>query len=151
MALIENYFREPAHENRSGRVNMSGYFVTSTNGALVPASSYSPCFTLTKVGATAGRYTVQLVNSKGEPVVVSPGKDTAAAPGILNFRATVITTGALTATRGRGAHIRGGVATLATNGTFIIQFVQVSGADAEVDDGAAILLEFGIKRSSAVP
>lgn len=150
--LMENWFREPARENKSGRVNFSGFFLTSTNGALVPASTDAPGFTLTKVGATAGRYTVQLVNSKGEPVVVSPTPNTKATTGLLSFKETLIAAAGLTTTRGLKAYIRGGIATLATAGTFIVQFVRPdTGADAEVDDGAAFLLEFSVKRSSAVP
>jgi hypothetical protein len=153
MALMENWFREGARENKSGRVNFSGYFVTSTSGALVAASTDAPGFTLTKVGGQAGRYTVQLVNSKGEPVVVSPTPNTKATPGLLGFGVTVITpTNSSPAANGLAAHIRGGLATLASAGTFVIQLSrQDTGVDAEVVDGAAFIVEFSMKRSSAVP
>lgn len=151
-SLMENWFRDPARENKSGRVNFSGYFLTTTSGALDSTKTDAPGFTLTKVGATAGRYTLQLVNSKGEPVVVSPTPNTKATAGLLGFGATVIPTAGLTTTKGLVAYIRAGVATLASAGTFIIQFVRPdTGADAEVDDGAGFIVEFSIKRSSAVP
>lgn len=151
MGLLSTWLRDPARENKSGRTNYSGYFVTTTSGALDATKTDSPGFTLTKVAATAGRYTVQLTDQAGVAVVVSPTPNSKATPGILAFRATVIPTAGLTAIKGCSAYIRAGVATLATNGTFIVQFYQVSGADAEVDDGAAMLIEFSIKRSSAVP
>jgi hypothetical protein len=152
MGIFGNWFRDPARENKSGRANFSGYFVTSTNGALVAATSHSPYFTLTRTGA--GRYTCQLVDSFGAPVVVPPGLNTAAQPGMVSFQVTIIPTAGITAGRAREAFIRAGLATLASAGNFIIQFHDgaATPADADVPDGAAFIVEFGLKcRSTAVP
>jgi hypothetical protein len=147
----DQWFRDPAKENKSGRVNYSGYFVTSTNGALVAASTDAPGFTLTRTGA--GRYTLQLVNAKGEAVVVSPTPNLKQTPGLRGFKATVIPTAGITAARAFHAYIRAGLATLFSAGNFIVQFADgaATPADADVPDGAAFLIEFSISRSSAVP
>ena len=142
-SLPENWFREGPRSNRSGCITLKGRHLTTTSGAL-SATTDSPGYTLTKVGGQAGRYTVQFVNAKNEAVTFLK---------LVSFHWWVETTGAMTATRGGAGtcHIRGGSATVATNGTLIIQLTQVSGADAEVDDGATIGLEFEVKKSSAVP
>lgn len=153
MGLFDQWFREEARENKSGKVNFSGYFVTSTNGALVAASSFSPGFTLTRTAA--GRYTLQLVDNKGAAVLVPVGKNTAAQPALTGFKATIIAaTAETTAGKGIQAYIRGGLATLASAGNFIVQFATGANppVDGDVEDGAAILIEFSLKcRSQAVP
>lgn len=145
MTLPDNWFREGARSNRSGEVRLSGRHLTTTNGTLSTAAGAqdSPGYTLTKVGGQAGRYLLQLVNNKGEPVTWLK---------LTGFNVWVETTGAMTAGRGGSAstHVRG-APTIATNGQLTIQLRQITGADAEVDDGAVIGIELALKRSSAVP
>lgn len=150
-SLPENWYRESARENKSGRVNFSGFFLTTTSGTLDATKTDAPGFTLAR--SAAGRYTLQLVNSKGEAVVVSPTPNTKATTGLLDFNVTVIHAAGVAAGKARDAYIRGGVATLATAGTFIVQFHDgaATPADADVTDGASFIITFAIKRSSAVP
>jgi hypothetical protein len=142
--VSDSWFREGPRCNRSGQVTFSGRHLTTTSGALSTTTD-SPQYTLTKVGGQAGRYTVQFVNARGDGVEFLK---------LTGFNWWVETpSGAITATKGGAGtcYIRGGSATLATNGSLVIQLTQVSGADAELDDGATLGLEFTVKRSSAEP
>lgn len=149
MALPGKWWRHEAGQNRAGLVHLSGIFVTSTNGALVAASSDSPMFILTKVGSKAGRYLVQFVDSKGSPVVYLK---------CTGFKATLLTDdadAAYPAANGHGCHLRNAtpaLTTIQTNGQLLVQFVRDdTHADAEVADGCGFILEFDVKASSAVP
>jgi hypothetical protein len=145
-SVSDNYFREGPRSNRSGEVVISGRHLTTTSGTLSTAAGAqdAPQYTLTKVGGQAGRYTVQFVNSRGDAVTWLK---------LTGFKAWVETAGAMTSTKGgAGAiYVRGGSATISTTGAIIVQLSQVSGADAEIDDGATLGLEFRVKRSSANP
>lgn len=145
----DRWQRDPARENRSGRINLCGTFVTSASGALVAASSDSPGFTLAKVGGEAGRYLVQFVNAKQEPVTYLK---------CVSFRPTLLTDdadAAYPAANGHGCHLRNAtpaLTTIHTNGQLLVQFVRDdTHADAEVADGCGFMLEFGVKLSSASP
>lgn len=148
--LLENWLREPARQNKSGRADFSGFFLTSTNGTLVAASTDAPGFTLTRTAA--GRYTVQLINSRGEPVTVGPVGPLKLTPGLLGFNVAIITpAGNIGSGRAIAARIRGALTTLATAGNFVIQFDDATATEADVTDGSAFIVEFSVKRSSAVP
>jgi hypothetical protein len=148
MAVSSGYYRDPARQNRSGIVHMTGKFVTSTSGTLVAASSDSPGFTLTKVGSEAGRYTVQFIDNDGTACAWLSIED---------FRATIlgaVADTAYTTTKALHAFLRLGtpaLTTVASAGTVLVQFVDKALADAEVEDGAGFILSFDLKRSTASP
>lgn len=145
MGLWRYFHRDPARENRSGIVHVSGSFVTSTAGALVAASSDSPGFTLTKVGAKTGRYTVQFVDSLGAPAQVLQ---------LAGFSCSIfsaVADTAYTTTKAVGAVIRNGIAQMAVDGTCVVQFIDKAAADGEVEDAAGFFLNFDVKLSTSVP
>lgn len=143
--LIDHIFSDPPRSNRTGEVRYSGDVLTTTNGDLsaVAANVSTPFFTLTKVGSEAGRYRVQLTDSRGNAVVAK--KLTS-----WNFGVNGAADAAYTTAKGIKGVIRNN--TISTTGTFDIQFVRTdTAADAEVEDGATIWVEFCVKKSSAQP
>lgn len=152
--ISENWFREAARENKSGIVNFHGYFLTTTNGTLNVTLRDAPGFILIRV--SAGRYLIQMVNSKGENIVFGPTPNAKATTALVKFGATIIApAGEVTAGRGIQCYIRDPVAlgTLGTQGNFQIQFATGANppVDGDVEDGAALLISFSLKRGSAVP
>lgn len=143
---MDHIFCDGARENRSGVVDFSGNVLTTTVGTLsaVAANVDTPMFTLTKTGATAGRYKVQLIDSRGAACVALK---------LVRWTFGLIgtTTAAYTAAKGLGLGlIRNNL--INTLGTFEIQFQRSDTmADAEVEDAATIHLEFSVKKSSATP
>jgi hypothetical protein len=151
--LDDRWYRDEARQNRSGLIHISGVQLTTTSGALAAVvkdvNDSAGCYTITKVGATAGRYLVQFVNSKGEAVSWLR---------ICGFRATLLTddaTAAYPVAKGFHCHLRNAtpaLTTVASNGQVLVQFTRTdTNADAEIDDGCGFILEFDVKKSSASP
>lgn len=144
--LIDHWFCDPPRESRSGTVNFSGTVVTTTAGTLGTGAANvdTPFFTLTKTAAKAGRYKVQLIDSRGNPVV---------APKLTKVMAWLIgdTDAAIATAKGVWmGTVRNNL--LSTLGTFEIQFQRTdTGVDAEVSDAAVIGIAFSVKKSSATP
>lgn len=145
--VSENWFRESNKANKSGIVDFYGFFVTSTVGAI--SASDSPGFTMVRTGV--GAYTIQMVNSKGEPVtfpLCGPLKTT---PPLMDFNVQLID-GTLDAAQGIHPLVLN-AATLATTGIITMNF-NSSISDpvpAELPDAAQFILHMAIKRGSANP
>lgn len=144
--LLDHIFCDGPRENRSACVEFSGRVVTTTAGALGTGAANvdTPMFTLTKVAATAGRYRIQLLDSTGTACVALKLTD-------WNFGLVGATTAAYPTANGLSNNIiRNDL--INTAGTFEIQYQRTdSGVDAEVLDGATIMLTFQIKKGSATP
>jgi hypothetical protein len=119
--------------------SFAGRVVTSTGGAV--ASTDCEGFTVTKTASKTGRYTVQLVDIRGQAVTA------------LKLRGCMVSLigpddAALTTNKGVTGLVR--AETVATNGQFFIQFVQsnAGNADTEVQDGASFDIIFWVKDSS---
>lgn len=143
--LIDHIFCEPPRHNRSGTVHYSGDVLTTTVGTLgVGAANVdTPFFTLSKTAAKTGRYKVQLIDSRGQPVV---GRKLCE----WSFGLTLAADTAYPIANGLPAGIRNDL--ISTLGTFEIQFARSdTEADAEVLDGAKIWISFDVKKSSATP
>jgi hypothetical protein len=144
--LLDHIFCEPGRENRSGLVDYSGSVVTTTSGTLGTGAANvdTPLFTIAKVGSEAGRYRITLIDSRGNACV---------APKLVRWSFGLIGTAdaAYTAAKGLALGlIRNNL--IASAGTFEIQFQRSDTmADAEVEDGATIHVEFTVKKSSATP
>ena len=144
--LIDHIFCDPARMSRSGVVEYSGRVLTTTAGTLSAAAGAvdTPLFTLTKVAAKAGRYRVQLIDSRGQAVIGF--KLVSWWFGLVGLSDTAYTT-----TNGiSNQMIRNDL--INTAGTLEIQYTRSdTEADAEVVDGTSIALRFAIKKSSATP
>lgn len=118
-----------------GLVILSGEFTTTTSGTI--GTSDTEGFTVTKTGSEVGRYTVQLGRSSS---LVDKY------PKIRGVLTTVIgpDDAAMTDAKGLTCVVRDD--DVASDGTFEVQFCdQDSGADAELQDGAKVLLVFFLK------
>lgn len=154
--VSENWFREMKHANKSGVVHFFGYFRTTTGGALNTAFSDSPGFTFNRINT--GRYTIQLVNSKGENVTFCNGgpANPKTTPALAMFSATISpSAGEVTAGKGIQSYVRNGpdLVQLSASGRIDIQFATGANppVDGDVEDGAALIIAFALKRGSAVP
>jgi len=125
---------------QKGLVNLLGFFTTTTTGTLSTVSTaFTPVkqagFTLTKVGATAGRYLLTLQDKY---------------VALLSVAAMASITGgaAFPVANGVTAFVRDAAVSAATP-VLTIQFARTdTGADAEVPDGAIILIDVQLKNSS---
>ncbi len=138
MAIVGHLFRPSALSNRNKVIQFTGSVKTGATGAI--STSDTPFFTVTKVAATTGRYLVTLIDSRGGAVTANK---------IVSMDATVETTAvsaAYTAAKAIDAVIRNN--TISTTGTFQVQFIQTTNADAEVEDNATFHLDFSVKFSS---
>lgn len=144
--LLDHIFCDGPRENRSACVEFSGRAVTTTGGTLGTGAANvdTPMFTLTKVGAKAGRYRVQLLDSTGTACVAFKLTD-------WNFGLIGPSDAAYTTALGVSKNmIRNDLINSA--GTFEIQYQKnTDNSDAEVMDGSTIMLTFQIKKGSATP
>lgn len=149
MALQDHIWREPAGRNRTRDVDFRGCIPLGATGALGTGASApnTPAFTLTKVGGKTGRYLVQLIDSRGQPIVAP------SAQALVFGSATVETATADAAyTTAKAAYGLVRNNTVSTTGSFQIQMVRSDTvADAEVEDNGKIHLSFSVKFSSVVP
>lgn len=129
-----------------GIVQLFGRHTTTTSGTLsTTATAFSQpvdCgYTLAKTATEAGRYTVQLVGANGSTAVT--------AAELLSVNATLEIAAADTAyttDKGLIAMVRGN--TVVTDGIFYIQFATGdSNADAEVEDGAIIMIQIVLRNT----
>jgi hypothetical protein len=138
--LLHPFRGTPTH----GVIKLYGKMTTSTSGTI--ASSSCDGFTITKTGSETGRYTIQLGSST----------DQLKAAELLGCNVTIIGAddAAYTADAGISWFVRDD--DVATDGTFEIQFstdptTDGTQADAELENGAIILVEITIKNSSVTP
>ncbi len=140
--VAAKWHRDPARRNRSGSVQYEGQVNLGAGGAI--SSRDTPGFTVTKTAAKVGRYDVQLVNPDGTAVVALQ---------LTSFKGVVwgaAADAAYTALKALGFYIRNN--TMSTTGSFQIQLFRTDTfADAEAEDNAKLLVEFGVKLSSASP
>ncbi len=129
-----------------GIVQLFGRHTTTTSGALSTTntafSQPIDCgYTLTKTSAEAGRYSVQLVGANGSSAVT--------AAELLSVSATLLIAAADTAyTTDKGLIACVRADTVVTDGIFLLQFATGdSNADAELEDGAIILLSIAIRNT----
>lgn len=117
----------------AGIVKLFGSFVTTTSGTI--GSSSCKGFSIAKTGSETGRYTVTLEDSFNE---------------LKSVLANIIGTAdaAMTSAKGLAYFLRN--VNMATR-SFDIQFCDPDGspADAEIENGASVLLEITLKNSSA--
>jgi len=124
---------------------ITGRVVTSTVGAISTQDSRGGGVTVTKTGATAGRYTFQLIAAQDVALTSMT---------LLYVNAILLgpNTAAFTDAKGRDPTLRADdVCRNNNDGTFELQFTDAdTGADAEVEDGAAFLFMIVLGNSSAV-
>lgn len=151
--LFNRVFQHLKGVNRSGMVHLTGSFLTSTNGTI--STQDCPGFTVTKTATKTGRYTVQLVDTDGTTAAVATQATVSVAPwSIQSPHVTVCSPtadAALTDAKGWFHAIRDFAS---HNGTFKIQFFTAgtdNPADAELEDGATVFIDFWVKLSTASP
>lgn len=145
--IIGKWWRELLGRNKSGIVEFEGVVTLGASGAIDSAylaGTDTPGFTVTKTGSKAGRYDVQLVDSKGNAVVAKHftfGSCTVENPGA---------DAAYTTAKGAYAQCRNNLVN--STGAFQIQLVRTdTAADAEAMDSAKLHIRFSAKFSSATP
>jgi len=146
MALADHLWREPARRNRTKDVDFRIVLPLGATGAIAAGAS-TPGVTITKVGAEAGRYLVQFIDSKGNAIVL---------PSVLSlcFGGVTVQTAAAdaayTAAKATSANVRNN--TVSTTGSFQIQMIRTDTfADAETEDNAVLHISFSAKFSSVTP
>ncbi len=120
---------------RRDQVDLAGRVNTSTSGAIATQTKKKfSGFVVARTGV--GVYTITL------------DKTAARYAELLMFNATIVGANATyTATAGRDYYISSDLTT--TTGVITVKFLQVSGAVAEVEDGAIILLALTLSTSAA--
>lgn len=130
--MANRLFQQFRHTLENGIVDLYGSFVTSTSGAI--ASSACKGFSIAKTGSETGRYTVTLADRYY---------------GLKSVLANIVGTAdaAMTSAKGLAYFLRN---INMTTGTFDIQFCDPDGtpADAEIENGASVLLTITLKNSS---
>jgi len=126
-------------------VIITGRVVLGAGGAISSTDSRGGGVTVTKTGATSGRYTFQLIAAQDVPLTSMT---------LLYANATIIgpNTAALTDAKGRDPVLRADdVGRNNNDGTFEMQFTDAdTGADAEVEDNASFVYMLVLGNSSAV-
>ena len=140
----DHFFCEGKRTNHSNCIEFDGLVPLGTSGAIAGnatvAAVDTPFFTVTKVGGKTGRYTIQLFDSRGAA---------AHCFSMYGMFATVITASAdvaYTAAKATGCIIR---SYSPSTGSWVMQMIQSTNADAEAEDNSVIVMGFSIKKSSA--
>lgn len=120
------------HGGEAGVLHLFGQLVTTTGGAIDTDASSFKRFSVVKTDGEVGRYTITLAGTVNT---------------LLSVTATVAGAADAAYSGGSIAIIRNN--TVSTDGTFDLQLLNASSADAEVADGAAIHIAITVKNSSA--